>query len=283
MTRAGSVFLGAAFVFGIATTAVAASWDEAAAGLRAAALTESDAAALVEQARARGLAQSQVVAWSQRLQGLARAGIPATLASERLMQGLTKGIAAHRLDQALNRIENDLLWLNGAIGRRVARAEIRTYPERLLLTLRHGEAALRSGVTRAELERLLGPGPLTLAQAAALARGAATLRNAGVDAAATERALGGLGTAGLRGEELERLEEHFAAGLTRGIPLDEAFAAFESGLRELRRDAALDHGELQRRNELRQEMRETLRSPAGGADMRPGAPGGIGPGSRPGP
>jgi hypothetical protein len=254
------------------TSAVAhaqATWDEAAARLRAASLTQEQVLVIVERARARGLAPQNIAPWADRAAGLAQNGIPAAIAGERLAQGLAKGVALDRLDSALAQLDDNLRWLNGFFDRITARAERRNNPGQSELALRAAEAALRGGLERAELERAFGPGPVTLEQAIAFSQAAGSLLAANVDRVQVVRALAGAAKAGVAPDELRRLEQRFVAALAGGRPAAAAFDEFKSGLERLVREAgtsAVQHEQL--RQEMRETMRQTLRAP-GGPDMRP--------------
>jgi hypothetical protein len=197
------------------------------------------------------------------------------MAGERLLQGLAKDVAVDRIDTALARLEADVTWLRTLTERLAARVELRSDAKGLARALREMEAALRSGLERDELERVLGPGPLTLSQISALARAASSLRSAGADAATVQRVLGGLGTAGIRSEEIERLDARFAAALAKGTSAEQAVADFDASLREAVRASGLVDRREALRDEVRAGAREAARSSVRGGDMRPGLGGAV--------
>lgn len=254
------------------------TWDEVAARLRAASLTQEQVLVIVGQARARGLAPRNLEPWAERMERLAQSDIPPVIAGERLAQGLAKGVPVERLDRALADLDDNLRWLNGFLERTTARAERRNNPGQSELALRAGEAALRAGFDRAQLERTLGPGPLTLEQTIALSQTAGSLRAANVDRGEIVQALEGVGKAGISASEIRQLEQRFVAAAAAGRPARVAFEELKATLGKLVREAdEAARGAVQReelRQELRQEMRDTLRAP-GGPDMRPG--GGVSP------
>jgi hypothetical protein len=258
------------------------SWDDAAARLRAASLTPEQASAVVERARARGLSPRDTAPWAARAAELGRNGIPPGIMAERLAQGLAKGVPLERIDAALTQMEADLKWLSALLDRITARAERRDSPAQSELALRAGEAALRGGLTRADLARALTPGPLTLEQTITISHAAGSLLAAGVGAAEVVRVLEGAAKAGIGAGRMRNLEQRFVAALADGRSPEAALADFRAGLANSMRD--LDPGqpgpiprdELQQemrqqmRQEMRDTMRQTLRAPGGAPDVSPG-------------
>ena len=270
------IFFALALVMLFSAARAESTWDDATARLRAVSLPPQQVAVIVEQARARGLAPKNVEPWVDRLERLAQSGIPPAIGGERLAQGLAKGVPLERLDRALAELYDDLGWLNGLLERTTAQAERRDNPRRYELALRAGEAALRAGFDRAAFEHALGTKPLTLQQAIALSQAAGSLRAANIDQGEIVRALERLGPAGINAGEIQRLEARFVAELTAGQSAQVAFEEFKAALRALVGQADAAEKSAAQREELRQEMRETLRAP-GGLDMRPG--GGVSPGA----
>jgi hypothetical protein len=278
----------------------ASTWDEAAAELRAASLTPEQALVIVEQARAHRLSPNNIHPWAERIGRLAQNGIPPAIAGERLVQGLSKGVAVERLDRAFADLDDNLKWLSGLLERTTARADRRDHPGGNELALRAGEAALRAGFQRAQLERVLGPGPLTLEQAVALSHAAGSLLAANIEPAEVAGALDGAGGAGVGANQIRQLERRFVAALSAGRPPRSAFEEFKTGLKALIAQTGAAAGsavqrdpmqqemreqlqqemreQLQQemREQLRQEMRETIRGSGGGSDMRPSVSPGAG-------
>lgn len=279
--RRPNLLLPALLGLSIAGNASAANWDEAASELRSARVAEAPAVAILRHAQAQRLPPVRVVAWAHLAQRLARRGVPVSIAGDRLLQGLAKGVAADRIDAALGRLEDDLFWALAHVEKLTPRAALRTDSSGLEQALREMEAALRSGLTRAEIEQVLGPGPLTLGQVGALARLAGSLRSAGADAGTIRGLLEGAGTAGLKSDEIERLHRALIAAMAQGAPLDKAVADLAASLGAATANEVLDRRELLRK-EAQEGAREAARSAIRG-EARPGL-GRAGPdlGSRPG-
>lgn len=274
--KRGIACLVTSWLFGGAV--LAATWDEARLALRVAPLSETEAAHLAGLARQRGFQADAAMRWAQVLQQAAAAGVPLGLMVERLAQGLTKEVPAPLLEQGLLRLLDDLQWSRAVADRLVPRAEVRSHPQRLEQALRNTEAALRAGLTRGDVEQILGLGPLTLGQIAALTRTAANLHGAGAGAATVRRLLEGVGAAGVQEDDLGRLDAELATSLAGGVPASEAIRVFEAALGGLVRSGL----GVQREQMLRSEIRDAVRSPAAAGELR-GPPAGMrGPGGLPG-
>src|SRR5581483_2087519 len=263
------------------------TWDEAASRLRAASLAPEQVTAILERARAHGLDPRVAGPWAARAAGLAQDGIPSAILGERISQGLAKAVPVGRLESALADLDANVRWVNGLLDRITARAERRDNPGQTELALRAGEAALRAGLSRDQLERALGRRPVTLEQAVVFSQTASSLLAAGVSVADVIKALEGPAKAGLSAAEMQRLERRFVAELAGGRTPDEAFEDFRSELGATMRDRVNGPGsdvrEGMRRqlgHEMRDTMRETLGGPGGGAHMGVGA--GAGAGGSPG-
>jgi hypothetical protein len=231
---------------------------------------------------ARRLAPENLQPWAERIGRLAGNGIPPAIAGERLAQGLVKGVAVERLDRALADLDDNLRWLSGLLERTTARAERRDNPARNELALRAGESALRGGLERAQVERMLGPGPLTLEQTVVLSQVAASLLAAGIAPAEVAKALQESAKAGVKVSELRRLEQRFVAALAEGRSPGSAFADFKGSLNDLMRETGANAAQGEdMRQQMRQEMGQTMRDThgAGSGGGGGGGPPSISPGA----
>ena len=253
-------------------------WDQTANKLRAARLSAANAETLLIHAKERQLSPAQVAQWADDMARLDQAGVPASLAAERIVQGLAKGVPAERIDQAIKVLHGNLLWARQVVDAHAPKAEIRSKPEQLEQSLRHLEAALRAGVARAQLDQIFGKHPLTLEQLAPLARTAADLRGWGVEPEVVARALAPAAAAGLGARELDALERQFAAGVAAGQSAPTLLVQFEKGVNEFR--ARPPEGRDDFRREMRQEPMRDFKGPS--QEMRPGPSGGTGGGGYPG-
>lgn len=231
------------------------SWEQAASGLRQARLSAATADAILARARERGVEPARIIVWAEKIGRAQQAGLPAEPMGERVAEGLTKGIPAARIDQALETLRDNLAWSIRVIDARVPRAEIRAKPTDVERALRGMDAALRAGVTRAQLERIVGASPLTTVQLGTLVRVAGNLRSFGVDAGSVVRLLGRAGEAGLGAGELDVLERKFATGAAAGRPLASLVAEFEQDLGDAILRNAGERGE-DRGRDMRDEIRQ---------------------------
>ncbi len=236
-------------------------WQQAAAGLREARLSAATADAILARARERGVEPARIVAWAEKIRRAQKAGLPAAPMGERIAEGLMKGIPAARIDQALEMLRDNLVWSKRVVDERVPRAEVRARPADVEQALRGMDAALRAGVTRQQLERIVGTSPLTTVQLSALVRVVGNLRSFGVEAESIVRLLGQAGEAGLGAGELDMLEREFTVGAAAGRPLTSLVAEFERGMAQIILRNAREHSDDRGRysDDRGRDMRDEIR------------------------
>lgn len=142
-------------------------------------------ASLKAQFQQAGVSTEHVAAFEQSLKGVRlkdtevevfgqiiitarQAQIPVNLLLERLNQGVLKNVPTARLQQALTSMQTTLIWSKELIAGHVAKAEIRTQEAVLENTYRQLETALRSNISRQQIEQIVAKQQLTLAQLSAV-------------------------------------------------------------------------------------------------------------------
>lgn len=196
--------------------AAAADWAAAGEKLRALPLPAESAQIILARAQERGVDAATVMTWAETLARLQQQGVPVSLAGERIVQGLVKGAPAARISQALEVLQGNLVWAKRVIEQHAAKAEMRAQPASFEQTIKYLEAALRSGLERGHLERILGENRLTLGQIAALARLSGDLRSWGLAPERIGSSLRQAGEAGMTATELDASERKFILGLSSG-------------------------------------------------------------------
>lgn len=259
--------------FGAATGAQP-NWENVTAQLRGLALPDEAVDILIAQARQRGVHPAAVLEWHAAMVQAKKAGLPPGLMSDRISQGLAKGVPAERITQALDALHNNLVWAKQLIEAHVAKAEVREKPARLEQALQQIDAALRAGLARPQLEQIFDRTKLTLEQCTALARTAADLRGFGAEPVRLARILQSAGRAGLTAAELDRMARKFTRGQSAGRSLPDLLTEFEQGIKVLREHSHPNRDEL--REEMKRDTTQRWRDtpPAGGSIQDGGTPSG---------
>lgn len=114
------------------------------------------------------LSDAEVESYGQIIITAQQAHIPLNLLLERLNQGVLKNVPTARLQQALMSMQTTLVWSSELIASHVAKAEIRTQEAVLENTYRKLETALRSNISKQQIEQIVAKQQLTLAQLSAV-------------------------------------------------------------------------------------------------------------------
>ncbi len=114
------------------------------------------------------LNDTEVEAFGQIIITARQAQIPVNVLLERFSQGVLKNVPAARLQQALTSMQTTLVWSRELITAHVAKAEIRTQEAALENAYRKLETALRSNISRQQIEQIVAKQQLTLAQLSAV-------------------------------------------------------------------------------------------------------------------
>lgn len=157
--------------------------------------------------------------------------LPLSLLSERLAQGLLKGVPADRLQNALLVFKENLLWWKATMEKHVAKAELRKNVEARQESYRMMDAFLRSGFEKTEIEQILGQQQVTLMQVSAAIELAMEMASAGAAKQSVIQLCRKSLSAGLTAEELGRISQKLELSMLKETQLDaEFFSQFESSV-----------------------------------------------------
>lgn len=261
------------------------SWDDTARQLQTLNLPTASVDILIKQAQARGLNPADMVAWQRIMTNVHQQGIPANLIAERIAQGLVKGVPSARLTEAAQSLEKTLVWTKQVLEKHIAPSERTDNPNVLEDVSRNFDAALRAGMDRRQLEKMLDDNSLTLAQASGLAKLAANLRSWGVEAKEVARFSSEAGRANINTEDIASMERKFVGGMQDGHPAQELLLDLREGM-----DGLMDHSDrfespgghdmrmnIEMRQDMRQDMKQdtqqdmrdtSITTPIGGSDTQ---------------
>lgn len=264
------------------------TWDNTAQQLHTLNLPAASVDILIKQAQARGLSPADMVAWQRIMTNVHQQGIPASLIAERIAQGLVKGVPSARLTEAAQSLEKNLVWTKQVLEKNIAPSERTGNPKVLEDASRNFDAALRAGMDRRQLEKMLDDNSLTLAQASGLAKLAANLRSWGVEAKEVARFSSEAGRANIKSGDIANMERKFVGGMQDGHPAQELLLDLREGM-----DGLMDHSDrfespgghdMRMNMEMKQDMKQdtqqdmrdtSITTPIGGSDTQ-GTQGGPG-------
>lgn len=192
------------------------AWDNTAKQLQTLGLPAVSVDILVKQAQARGLGPADVAVWQRIMTNAHQQGISVGLIAERIAQGLVKGVPSARLTEAAQSLEKNLVWTKQVLEKHLAPSDGADSPKAREETARNFEAALRAGMERHQMEKMLESNSLTIAQASSLAKLAANLRSWGVEAKEVARISSEAGRANVKVEDIANMEQKFVAGMREG-------------------------------------------------------------------
>lgn len=182
-------------------------------------LSGADAGSIVAQAQTRRISPQKVEVWISDMRALAAKGLPPTLMSGLLQEGLAKGVAVPRINSALNTLAQNLIWAKGLLQ---AHDAVPSGTGTALADRVYGQfdEAMRSGVRRKDLASVLGNRPLQPAQAGSLAALIGDLSSRGLSSARAASLLQQAGVTGLPEKALVHLQQRLDRGLagTRATP-----------------------------------------------------------------
>lgn len=191
------------------------TWDNTAKQLHTLNLPAASVDILIKQAQARGLSPADMVAWQRIMTNAHQQGLPTSLIAERIAQGLVKGVPPARLTEAAQSLEKNLVWTKQVLEKHLAPSD-RSNPKSREEAARNFDAALRGGMERRQLEKMLDDNSLTIVQAAGLAKLAANLRSWGVETKEVARLSSEAGRAHIKVEDIGNMERKFIEGMQGG-------------------------------------------------------------------
>lgn len=207
--------------------------------------------------------------WMQQVQDLHAQGVPTDLVGARLLEGLAKNVPAPLINQALTTLSQDLVW-----AQKLVRAHRRSPGPGGAVpgsgqALAQLEAALRAGLSRADLEQVYGTTRVPVGRIAAIARLAADVVATPVAPSSVVAPLHEMLAQGFTTERINAVDGHFMAALAAGEPGPAAWARLLTS-----------QGPAER-NPLSTDLRRSLSAPGGapfgGAGAEPmGGPGAMG-------
>lgn len=176
------------------------------------------------------ISNANVDAYGQIIVAAQQENIPVNLLLERFNQGILKGVPPVRLQQALVGMQETLVWSRSLISAHVAKAEIRSKNEALVDTYRKLETALRSNISKNQLEQILAKEQVTLEQMSGVVDLAMGLRIANVPEqtllSICQRTL----QAGLTATELDQISQKLNQAMASS-PVDaNFFSSFEQNI-----------------------------------------------------
>lgn len=255
------------FVSCLATATLQAAentWDNTAKQLQTLNLPEASVDILIKQAQARGLGPADMAAWQRIMTNAHQQGMPASLIAERIAQGLVKGVPPTRLTEAAQSLEKNLLWTKQALGKHLAPSDRTGNPKSLEDTARNFDAALRAGMERQQLEKMLEGNSLSIAQASSLAKLAANLRSWGVEAKEVARFSSESGRVNVKVEDIANMERKFVAGMQEGRPAQALLLDLREGMNDLkdRSNNFESPGQQDLRMDMKQDMHMDMKQDA---------------------
>ena len=149
--------------------------------------------------------------------------LPLTLLSERFAQGLLKGIPSQRLHEALEVLTKNLQWSKKLVARHAAKADIRKNKDAEQESYRMLEVALRSGISKGQIQSVLGEQQVTLSQLTGVLELAVALKAAQAPVQSLVRISQSSLDAGLTSEELERISQRLESSLDKMPQFDVGF------------------------------------------------------------
>lgn len=256
--------IGCGVLLNAAVYAAAPTWSAVADKLGKAQISAPESERVIAQAKQAGADPATVDSWADRIAAAQAQQLPAELLTERLMQGLAKGVPAARIARALSEMQTNLAWCKQVLEAHVAKAELRAHPQLAVQVMRQLEGGLRAGLSPTQWEQIFDHTVLTLDQLRAVAQTGADLRTLGAPVEQIVMTMHEAAKGGADPGDLDKLNHGFVSGIAKGAAAPELMQDFR---RELK-------------GELAQEMRAPAFSPGSGrpdisgSDMAPGAPGG---------
>lgn len=231
-------------LFGIGCYAVlnvaayaAESWPAVEAKLKKADVPAAQSERVIAQAKQVGADAATVGAWADRIVSARAQQLPAELLTERMMQGLVKGVPAGRIERALDDLQNNLAWCKQALEAHVAKAELRARPQQAVQAMRQLEGGLRAGLSTTHWEQILGKTVLTLDQLRAVAETSTDLRTLGAPVEQVVVTMHEAAKGGADARELDKLSREFSGGVAKGGAAAELMQEFRRDLQaELRQN-----------------------------------------------
>lgn len=181
--------------------------------LMGAGLSNADASSIVAQAQNRQIAPQSVQGWVSDLQSLVSKGLPASLMSNLLQEGLVKNIPVPRINSALQTLTHNLSWVKSVLQSHSALPTGRNSGLNTRVFSQF-EDALRSGAQRNDLASLLGSNNLKPAQAGLLAQLLGDLSSRGLSSTQSTSLLQQANVSKMHEKQLNKLQQRLDTGLS---------------------------------------------------------------------